>query len=160
MVSTTTAGSYDQGKQALKGLNVDDQLGLLWVVYTKLGKSVTPAAPGASGSEIAQGLFNQVKELPHQEQLQVQRDIASRANTQISREYGSLSPETKLAFWFFLAQGMENGTIIPMPPDYELPQAGKDLLARIEGLNFQQQIDFLRGAVLEMGAEAAPGSAI
>ena len=160
MVSTTTSGSYDQGKQALKGLNVDDQLGLLWVVYTKLGKSVTPAAPGASGIEIAQGLFNQVKELPHQEQLQVQRDIASRANTQISREYGSLSPETKLAFWFFLAQGMENGTIIPMPPNYELPQAGKDLLARIEGLNFQQQIDFLRGAVLEMGAEAAPGAAI
>lgn len=159
MVSTTSS-SYDQGKQALKGLSVDDQLGLLWVVYTKLGSSITPAAPGASGIEIAQGLFNQVKELPHQEQLQVQRDIAKKANTQISREYGSLSPETKLAFWYFLAQGMENGTIIPMPPDYQLPQAGKELLAQIEGLDFQQQIDFLRGAVLEMGAEAAPGAAI
>lgn len=159
MVSTPTS-AYDQGKEALNGLSVDDQLGLLWFVYTKMGKSVTPAAPGASGSDIAEGLFNQVKELPHQEQLQVQRDIASKANTQISREYGSLSPETKLAFWYFLAQGMDNGTIIPMPPDYQLPQAGQDLLARIEGLDFQQQIDFLRGAVLVMGAEAAPGSEI
>lgn len=159
MVSSPVS-SYDQGKEALKGLSVDDQLGLLWVVYTKMGKSVTPAAPGASGIEIAQGLFNQVKALPHQEQLQVQRDIASKANTQISREYGSLSPETKLAFWYFLAQGMENATIIPMPSDYELPQAGKDLLGRIEGMDFQQQIDFLRGAVLEMGAEPAGGSAI
>ena len=159
MVSTSVS-SYDQGKEALKSLSVDDQLGLLWFVYTKLGSSITPAAPGASGSDIAQGLFNQVKALPHQEQLQVQRDIASKANTQISREYGSLSPETKLAFWYFLAQGMENGTIIPMPPDYELPQEGKDLLAQIEAMEFQQQIDFLRGAVLVMGAEPAGGAEI
>lgn len=159
-MTATNVSAYDQGKDALKALNVDDQLGLLWFVYTKMGKSITPAAPGASGSEIAQGLFDQVKALPHPEQLQVQRDIATNADTQISREYGSLSPETKLAFWYFLAQGMENGTIIPMPPDYQLPQAGKDLLAKIEGLSFQEQIDFLRGAVLPMGAENPGGSKI
>jgi hypothetical protein len=55
---------------------------------------------------------------------------------------------------------MENGTIIPMPPDYELPQEGKDLLAQIEAMDFQQQIDFLRGAVLPMGAEAKGGAEI
>lgn len=152
--------SYDQGKAAFKGLDVDTQLALLWFVYTKLGTSITPAAPGASGSDIAQGLFNQVKELPHEEQLQVQRDIASNADTLISREYGSLSPETKLAFWYFLAQGMENGTIIPMPPGYELAQEGKDLLAQIESMEFSQQIDFLRGAVLPMGAEPKAGAEI
>jgi hypothetical protein len=159
-MTSTTISSYDQGKEAFKGLSVDDQLGLLWFVYTKIGSSVTPAAPGAAGSEIAQGLFNQVKELSHEQQLQVQRDIVSNADTLISREYGSLSPETKLAFWYFLAQGMENGTIIPVPPDYELPQEGKDLLARIESMDFQQQIDFLRGAVLPMGAEAKGGAEI
>lgn len=159
-MTSTTISSYDQGKEAFKGLSVDDQLGLLWFVYTKIGSSVTPAAPGAAGSEIAQGLFNQVKELSHEEQLQVQREIVSNADTLISREYGSLSPETKLAFWYFLAQGMENGTIIPVPPDYELPQEGKDLLTRIESMDFQQQIDFLRGAVLPMGAEAKGGAEI
>ena len=159
-MAVTNISAYDQGKEALQSLSVDDQLGLLWVVYTKMGSSITPAAPGASGSEIAQGLFNQVKELSHQEQLQVMRDIANKANTQLSRQYGSLSPETKLAFWYFLAQGMENGTIIPMPPDYQLPQPGQDLLAQIEGIDFQQQIDFLRGCVLPMGAEAAGGAEI
>ncbi|MEG4327814.1 orange carotenoid protein N-terminal domain-containing protein, partial [Microcoleus sp. herbarium5] len=119
-----------------------------------------PAAPGASGSDIAQGLFEQVKPLPHQEQLQVMRDIASKANTEISRMYGSMSPETKLAFWYFLAVGMDEGTIIPVPPDYQLPDAGKALLGKIEGMDFQQQIDFLRGTILEMGAEAAPGAGI
>ncbi|MDP8963708.1 MAG: Orange carotenoid protein [Cyanobacteriota bacterium] len=160
MTFTADKSSYDQGKEAFKGLSVDDQLALLWFVYTKLGSSITPAAPGASGIEIAEGLFNQVKELPHEEQLQVQRDIASNADTLISREYGSLSPETKLAFWYLLAQGMESATIIPMPPGYEMPQQGKDLLAQIEAMEFSQQIDFLRGAVLPMGAEAKGGSEI
>ncbi|HAA31954.1 MAG TPA: Orange carotenoid protein [Cyanobacteria bacterium UBA8553] len=159
-MTSSTISSYDQGKQAFKGLNVDDQLGLLWFVYTKLGSSITPAAPGASGSEIAEGLFNQVKALPHEQQLQVMRDIVSNADIQIGREYGSLSPETKLAFWYFLAQGMENGTIIPMPSDYKLPQEGKDLLTQIESMDFNQQIDFLRGAVLPMGAAARGGSEI
>ncbi|MFB2921355.1 MULTISPECIES: orange carotenoid protein N-terminal domain-containing protein [Aerosakkonema] len=157
-MTATNVSAYDRGKEALKSLSVDDQLGLLWFVYTKIGKSITPAAPGASGSEIAQGLFEQVKVLPFDQQLQVQRDIAARKNTQISREYGSLSPETKLAFWYYLAQGMDNKTIIPVPPEYQLPQAGQELLAKIEGMRFQEQIDFLRGAVLEMGAEAAGSS--
>ncbi len=57
----TSAGAYDQGKADIKSLSVDDQLGLLWFVYTEMGKSITPAAPGASGAEIAQGLFEQVR---------------------------------------------------------------------------------------------------
>ncbi|MEG4205170.1 orange carotenoid protein N-terminal domain-containing protein [Microcoleus sp. Pol7_A1] len=157
---TFTSSAYDQGKADIKKLSVDDQLGLLWFVYTQMGKSITPAAPGASGSDIAQGLFDQVKPLPHQEQLQVMRDIASNANTEISRMYGSMSPETKLAFWYFLAVGMDEGTIIPVPSDYQLPEAGQALLGKIEGMDFQQQIDFLRGTILEMGAEAAPGAGI
>lgn len=159
-VTPTPTGAYDRGKQALNNLNIDDQLGLLWFVYTKLGQSITPAAPGASGSEIAQGLFNQVKDLSHEKQLQVMRDIAGKKSTELSRMYGSMSPETKLAFWYFLAQGMENGTIIPMPEDYKLPEQGQTLLGQIESMDFQQQIDFLRGCVLPMGAEAASGSSI
>lgn len=157
-MTSTNVSSYDQAKQEFAQLSVDDQLGLLWVIYTKLGKSITPAAPGASGSDIAQGLFNQVKELSHEEQLQVQRDIAAKKDTQFSRQYGALSPETKLAFWYFLAQGMESGTIIPMPPNYELPQDGANLLQKLEQLDFGQQIDYLRGAVLPMGTEPAPGA--
>ena len=160
MTFTTDAGAYDQGKADIQSLSVDDQLGVLWFVYTEMGKSITPAAPGASGSDIAQGLFDRVKALPHEEQLQVMRDIASKANTEISRIYGSMSPETKLAFWYFLAVGMDEGTIIPVPPDYQLPDAGKALVAKVQGMDFQKQIDFLRGTVLEMGAEAAPGAGI
>ena len=160
MTFTTAAAAYDQGKADIQSLSVDDQLGLPWFVYKEVGKSITQAAPGASGSDFAEGLFEQVKPLPHEEQLQVMRDIASKANTEISRMYGSMSPETKLAFWYFLAVGMDKGTIIPVPEGYELPEAGKALLGKIQGLDFQKQIDYLRGTVLEMGAEAAPGAGI
>jgi hypothetical protein len=159
-MTVTTESAYNQGKEAFDGLSIDDRLAFLWFVYKKVGGSITPAAPGASGIDIAQGLFNQVKELSHEEQLKVQRDIAASADTRFSRQYGSMSPETKLAFWYLLAQGMDSGTIIPMPPNYELPQQGKDLLAKLEGMDFNQQIDFLRGSVLPMGTEAAGGSDI
>lgn len=159
-MTVTPISAYNRGKEAFNGLNVDDQLALLWFVYEKLGKSITPAAPGASGSEIAQGLFNQVKDLSHEQQLQIMRDIAGKKSTEFTRMYGSMSPETKLAFWYFLAQGMETGTIIPMPENYDFPQQGQALLGEIESMDFQQQIDFLRGCVLPMGAEPASGSSI
>jgi hypothetical protein len=34
-----------------------------------------------------------------------------------------------------------------VPPNYQLPEAGKALLGKIQGMDFQQQIDFLRGTV-------------
>lgn len=157
---TATISSYDRASEALGKLNVDEQLTMLWFVYTKMGDTVTPAAPGAAGSEIAEGLVNQVKALSPQEQIQAQRDIAFKNNTQISREYGSLSPDTKLAFWYFLAVGMANGAIAPLPVGSELSEAGKELLGQLESEDYGKQITFLRGAVLSMGAEAAPGSEI
>jgi hypothetical protein len=31
---------------AFKGLTIDEQLGLLWVLYDNMGRSITTAAPG------------------------------------------------------------------------------------------------------------------
>ncbi|HEY9649313.1 MAG TPA: orange carotenoid protein N-terminal domain-containing protein [Coleofasciculaceae cyanobacterium] len=146
--------------QAFRRLNVDDQLALLWFVYTKMGSSITPAAPGSAGVEIAESLFNRVKGMSHEEQLQVQRDLLSNADTEIAREYGSLSANTKLLFWYRLAQGMESAAIVPMPPNYELNTQAKELLTALEGADFGQQINFLRDAVLPTGAEPKSGAEI
>ncbi|OYD88872.1 Orange carotenoid protein [Nostoc sp. 'Peltigera membranacea cyanobiont' 213] len=148
--------------QAWQKLDVDQQLALFWFIYKEMGGSITPAAPGAStvSPEIAEGLFNQVKELTHEEQLQVQRDLINKVDTQISREYGSLGDTTKLLFWYRLSQGMDDGTIIPVPADYELPSESKALLGRIQGLGFEQQITLFRDYVSPMGAEAKAGAEI
>ncbi|MDZ8089222.1 MAG: orange carotenoid protein N-terminal domain-containing protein [Nostoc sp. DedQUE12b] len=148
--------------QAWQQLNVDQQLALFWFIYKEMGGSITPAAPGAStvSPEIAEGLFNQVKELSHEQQLQVQRDLINKADSEISREYGSLGDTTKLLFWYRLSQGMDNGTIIPVPGDYELPSEAKALFGKIQGLEYEQQITLFRDYVSPMGAEAKSGAGI
>ncbi|RUT00405.1 hypothetical protein DSM106972_075330 [Dulcicalothrix desertica PCC 7102] len=152
----------NQVAQAFSGLEVDDQLALFWFVYKEMGSSITPAAPGASTASdaIAEGLFNQVKELSHEEQLQLQRDLINKADTQLSRQYGSLSDTTKLLFWYLLAQGMDNGTIIPMPENYELSNSAQEVFDQIKQKEFEQQMTIFRDYVAPMGAEAKPGAEI
>ena len=158
----TNDDTIRQHVKAFQSLDVDEQLALFWFVYKKMGSSITPAAPGAStvSPDIAEGLFNQVKELSQEEQLQVQRDLINKADTVLSREYGSIGETTKLLFWYRLAQGMESATIIPMPAGYELSSQAEELLHKIEGLDFQQQITLFRDYVSPMGAEAKGGAEI
>jgi uncharacterized small protein (DUF1192 family) len=161
MAFTNAVNDTNTALSMFRQLSIDDQLAWLWYVYEQMGESVTPAAPGSASPEIATGLFEQVKQQSHEEQLETMRAIARRdANHQISREYGSLSANTKLAFWFFLSCGMDEGTIVPMPDSYDMAEAGEDLLAALETMEMEQQITILRDAVAGMGAEPASGSAI
>ncbi len=143
--------------KAFQSLNVDEQLGLFWFIYKEMGKSITPAAPAAStvSPEIAEGLFNQIKEKSHEEQLQYQRDLINKVDNEYTRMYGSMSDTTKLLFWYRLSQGMENGTIIPVPAEYQLPSQAQELLNKIVSLDFEQQITLFRDYVSPMGADAA-----
>ncbi|PSR16476.1 Orange carotenoid protein [filamentous cyanobacterium CCP3] len=156
---TAAVNNPNQAIANFKRLDVDEQLALLWFVYEQMGDAITPAAPGSASPEIATGLYDQVKAQEQQQQLDTMRAIArSDQSNQISREYGSLGANTKLAFWYFLAQGMTSGEIIPMPDDYELSNQGQDLLAALETMDFEEQITILRSAAEGMGSEPASGS--
>jgi hypothetical protein len=160
MDSSTLDQNLSSALSGYQSLSTDEKLAFLWYVYEKMGTSVTPAAPGAASDEIAEGLYNQVKELSFPEQLDVQRQIIEGQNSVISREYGSLSKNTKLYFWYRLAQGMDEGTIIPVPDDYKPSGTVTQLLSQIESLDFEQQITFLRKAVIDAGAEPNAGAEI
>ena len=160
MGSTAADQNVSGALGSYSNLSTDQKLALLWYVYTKMGTSVTPAAPGAAADEIAQGLFDQVKELSFEEQLEVQRNIIENKDNLISREYGSLSENTKLYFWYRLAQGMEAGTIVPMPDNYEPSGSVTELLSQIESMEFEQQITLLRDAVIKGGAQPNSGGKI
>jgi Orange carotenoid protein, N-terminal len=140
---------------AFTDLSTDQQLALLWFIYKEVGKSITPAAPGASTAAptIAEGLFKQVAQMSHDEQLQVQRDLVERKNSLISREYGALSDTTKLLFWYLLAQGMDRTEIIPMPADYQLADEATQCMTKIQALDHSEQISVLRNLVTGMGAD-------
>jgi Orange carotenoid protein, N-terminal len=140
---------------AFTALSTDQQLALLWTIYKEVGKSITPAAPGATKASpaIAEGLFKQVAEMPHEAQLQVQRDLVEHKNSLISREYGALSDTTKLLFWYLLAQGMDRSEILPMPEDYPIEAQVTAVMKQLQQLDHSQQITVLRDLVADMGVD-------
>jgi hypothetical protein len=111
-----------------------------------VGKSITPAAPGASTASpaIAEGIFGQGLEMTHEKPLQVQRDLIECKDGSIRRMYGALSDTTKLLFWYLLAQGMDRSEIIPMPDAYTLELQASQCLAQIQDLEYSKQLTILR----------------
>lgn len=152
----TTSNAAPQILSAFQALDVDQQLALFWFVYTEMGDSVTPAAPGAStvSPEIAEGLFSQVQALSHEDQLNLQRALIKKEDRELTREYAALSDTTKLLFWYLLAQGMDEGSIIPMPQDYKLSSQAQEVFEQIKQLDFEQQIALFRDIVSPMGFDS------
>ena len=138
-------------RNAFNQLSTDDKLGLLWVVYENMGGPITPAATGAARLQFAQGLLTQVKELSHDEQLEFMRDLANKSNTPMTRSYGVLTNNTKLAFWFQLAEMMRAGTVVGVPANYQLSRKASEVFSTIASLEFGQQISLLRQVVTKMG---------
>ena len=143
--------SVSVARNAFKQLSSDDHLGLLWVVYENMGGPITPAATGSARLQFAQGLLTQVKSLSHDDQLQFMRDLVEQRNTPMTRSYGVLTNNTKLAFWFQLAEMMQAGTVIGVPESYQLSRSARDVYGTIAALEFGQQISLLRQIVTKMG---------
>ncbi|MEO0949597.1 MAG: orange carotenoid protein N-terminal domain-containing protein [Cyanobacteria bacterium J06641_5] len=137
---------------AFERLSADDKLGLLWVIYKKMESgSITPAATGAARLQFAEGLLEQVKALEADAQLNFMRDLINRQNTPLTRAYGVLSNNTKLAFWYRLSELMQSGEVIGVPAYYQISRPARDVYQRIVSLVFGQQITILRKVVVKMG---------
>ncbi len=151
-VVPTTIESFNQ-------LGAEDQLALIWFVYTEMGKTVTVAAPGAANMILAQGILEQIKQMPPMAQTQVMCDLANRADTPICRSYASFSMNIKLGFWFQLGEWMAQGLVAPIPEGYKLSTKAASVLQAVRDADSGQQITILRNMVLDMGFDPnAPGS--
>ncbi len=135
-------------------LSADDRLAVLWFAYAKMGKTITPAAPGVARLQLAEGLLDRVKRLSRDEQLQFMRDLVNRADTPLSRAYGVFTANTRLGFWYELANMMAAGLVVPVPTGYVMSPEAERVLGAIEALDMGQQISVLRAAVMDMGYDA------
>ena len=133
--------------ETFQRFDVDTQLALLWFGYLDLKEQLNPAPP-ESVEAIAKAVFDQIQELSKEEQLQAQRDIINGA----SQTYNSLSPNTKLDVWLLLAQGMDNGSVIQVPSDYQLPGETDEFVALIKKLEFEQRVNFMLSVVQAFGS--------
>jgi len=136
--------------QAFDALDTDAKLALLYFVYEKMGKSITPSAPAATDPELAPKLLGDYYELSDDEQLAIQRQIVNREETEYSRDYGALKENNQLMVWYAWAQGMGD-TVVDMPEGYEATEGINNVLSQIEGLDFEAQISVLRTVASEMG---------
>ena len=145
-----TVDAVKKPLEQFENFDADTQLALLWYGYLDIKEQLTPS-PDHNSDGISRAIFNKVAALSKEDQLQAQRDIANRADTSISREYGAASPPAKLEFWLLLAQGMESGDIINVPDDYRLPEHTQQFVSQMKELDFEERINFTRNAVVKMG---------
>lgn len=138
--------------EQFRSFDADTQLALLWFGYLDIKDKLTPANQ-TSAQDTAAAYYDTIRALPKEQQLQAQRDIVAGANSDISRSYKALSSSAKLDLWLRLGRAMEDGTVIQVPSDYQLPSNTQDFANNITGLDFEQRIDFTRSAVFEFGAK-------
>lgn len=136
--------------EAFNKLGTDDKLALLYLIYTKMGSSITPAAPAATEPELAPLLMTDFYNLSHEDQLNVMRDVVNGADTEYSRAYGALKENNQLMVWFAWAQAMGK-TVVGMPEGYQAAEAITRALGEVEGLEFEHQISLLREIASNMG---------
>lgn len=148
----TTDETTRQALEAFRQYDIDTQLALLWFGYLDIKQSLTPNPP-PSVEASARAYVDRIQALPQDQQLQAQRDILSGANSEWGQEYTSLSSSGRMEVWLLLAQRMETGEVIPVPPDYDLPSETDEFTAMISELSFEQRIDFMRSAVMTMGTQ-------
>lgn len=146
----TTLENIKQPLEKFNQFDADTKLALLWYGYLDIKDNLNPA-PTSDVEDLGNTLFDKVKEMSHQEQLQAQRDVVGSKNTPISNDYGALSSSGKLEFWLLLARGMEAGTIVNVPDDYNLPEKTNEFVEMIKKLDFEERINFTRNAIEPMG---------
>ena len=77
----------------------------------------------------------------------------NRVGTPVTRAYGVLTSNTKLAFWDQLAEWMRSGIVVPMPADYRASFEVYKALEALRQLDMGQQITVLRNIVTNMGID-------
>jgi Orange carotenoid protein, N-terminal len=142
----TVDSNTQQALDTFKGFDIDTQLALLWYGYLDIKGQLQPAPP-QSVEVTGNAVFDLIKELSPEEQLQAQRDLIEGKSNDITPAYNALSPNARLEVWLLLAKGMEEGTIIQMPSDYELPSETDAFTTQIEKLNLEQRINFMLSIV-------------
>ena len=149
----TTNETSQQALESFRRFDVDTQLAILWFGYLDIKDQLKPANTNSAQVE-AEAVFHRIQAMPPEQQLQAQRDIIAGADTDITRAYRSVSSSSKLDIWLRLAQGMDKGTIIQVPSDYQLPSETQDFVAKIKQLDFEERINFTRSTVIDMGIKS------
>jgi hypothetical protein len=153
------AMAENYGEKTQKALSMfqrydaDTQLALLWFGYLDI-KDELDAPTMEAYDEPVRNLFNEIAAMPQDQQLQAQRDIVSGQSSAASQAYNAFSNNARITFWLLLGEGMDDGTIVNPPSDYQLPQETQEFSDYISQQSFEERVEFMQAAVQKMGATA------
>jgi hypothetical protein len=143
----TANPTTERALNLFKNFDTDTKLALLWYGYLDIKDSLNPAPPNSV--EVAGNtLYNRIRSLSPEEQLQAQRDMIESANNEIGHLYRALDSSARMESWLLLARGMEETTIVGFPNDYQLPEETREFTEVISELEFEERINFTRSAVM------------
>ena len=133
----------------LHSLGVEEQLAVLWYVYRDFVKdNITPEAERPEENlGKTEELVERVKQMPDEDQLQVQRDLIIGKDGAEFQTYKDYSSNQKLFFWYCLAREMERGNIVQVPDDYKLSPDAQQLVESVKQLEFSQKLVFIKNVV-------------
>lgn len=168
-MTSTNMDSINKSVAAFKQLEIDDRLAALALIYQDVAGAV-PADALKASPEVG-GLVARIQELSQERQVDALRDLlpatkndqnettldpnpakaltelaSSASNTVPTAEYGSMSTESKLAFWYQVAQKLGNG-IVGIPSDYSPSAKVTELLSSLKSLDTDQKVSFLSQAL-------------
>ncbi len=149
-ISQAQSNETQKVVDAFNALDTDAKLAWFYLVYKKMGDSITPAAPAATDPELAPKLLGDYFDLSDDEQLEIMRDIVNRKDTEYSRAYGAIKENNQLLVWYAWAVAMGD-KVVGLPASYKPSKAINDLLSQIEALDFDEQISVFRTIAGEMG---------
>ena len=152
MTIQNIADHLDQAVQALKLLDEDSQLALLWHLFQDIKEQISLGGEEMTGDDVAADLVGQLKQMSDDEQLQALRNVVAEADTDVSETYSSFSEKGKLAFWYLLAQNTESSSTVAVPANYTLSESATELLDQLKTLDFQKKVDFLSSTLTNLGA--------
>ena len=158
MTFTNLTNDPEQAVKVLHDMSVDEQLALLWFIFTDLSSQITAVSSHIT-SEFAAAVVEQIQQLPAAEQLRAQQDIMRGTDTALTRAYDALRFNARLDFWYRLAQGINQGTIVALPTDYQPSVKVQDFLSALKTLNFEQQMMFISCLVSTSSSEPKISSA-
>lgn len=156
-----------QAVGAFKSLNPGNQLAALALIYKEVASAIPANAIGAPSSEVS-GLLKKVEEIPQERQVDSLQDILtaekneqgevvldpnpSKALTELvtgggikipKDQYNSLDPQSKLIFWYQIAQKLGSSIPSNLSPASEVTE----VLSALQSLDNEQQMNVLKRVV-------------
>ncbi|NJL85322.1 MAG: hypothetical protein HC886_04075 [Leptolyngbyaceae cyanobacterium SM1_1_3] len=155
MANIQSESSSDKLVQQFRQLPVDDQLSILWQLFHQMEKAEAIATADQITPQTAQLFLQKLLQIDKPQRLAIVRDIVAKADTRFGRGYSGLDRNVQLAFWYELAQAIEQRKALAPPEDYALSERAEAVWRSLQTSSAQEKAEFAQTVILSMGSDVA-----